>query len=166
MVKTIDRVVVPEKGMIPSPFGLTVEIPAYRHINSGTEQGGWVAVTAEVDRSVHVGPDVTVLGHAKITGNVKLLGHVRVWGNATISGNVMLGDNVWVYDNAVLKSSVDKSIQMWGQCSAFENTVITGGLRAQGGCTFTGRAQVSNLDVSGELRFDGKGEVNYLWPGA
>lgn len=73
---------------------------AHRHKNTDGSLGGWVADTAFVEKSVHVGPDVMVSGQAKVLDNAVLSG------NAKISGDTRVGDNARVGEGVILTTGV------------------------------------------------------------
>jgi len=77
-------------------------VPAHRHSNGG----GWVAETAKVDESAHVGPHAKVYGNAWVNGNASIFGNAEVYGyawvfgNAWVAGDAQVCGNAWVYGNA------------------------------------------------------------------
>lgn len=60
-------------------------IPYHRHPNGG----GWVAETASVEPTVHVGPLCYVFGTAKLSEHVRLTGNAKVGGTVVADGSVI-----------------------------------------------------------------------------
>jgi carbonic anhydrase/acetyltransferase-like protein (isoleucine patch superfamily) len=58
--------------------------------------GGWVANTARVDDTVHVGPHALVYGHAELSERVCVVDSAQVSGHAVLSGDVIVSGNAWV----------------------------------------------------------------------
>ena len=81
-------------------------IPAKRHINPDGTEGGWVADTATVAPTAHIGANARVCGTARVYGNARVYGTAwvygiaRVYGNAWVYGNAQVSGNAWVSGNA------------------------------------------------------------------
>ena len=65
-------------------------VPAHRHVNGG----GWVAYSAVVMKSVWVGPEAQVYGHAWVMDTVKVVDRARVHGRAYLRGDVTVAGEV------------------------------------------------------------------------
>ncbi len=92
-----------------------------RHDNGG----GLVALSANVEASVYVGPKARVLGKATVTGSSELRNHAIVSGGATVSDTRLeeyaqitdeaVVSSSQVYDGCVSGSSVVAGSSVWGQ---------------------------------------------------
>jgi len=60
--------------------------------------GGLVAETAQVERTVHVGPRATVFGEAELKDYVQVTGRAQVGGSVKASGHVLFGGSVVVIE--------------------------------------------------------------------
>ena len=67
----------------------------HKHSNGG----GWVADTARVEDSVHVGPHALVYGHAELSGRVVIVDSAQVSGKVQLSGDVIVRANCWLDGN-------------------------------------------------------------------
>ena len=96
-------------------------VPAHRHSNGG----GWVADTAKVDASAHVGPDAKVYGYAHVYGNARVFGNARVYGNAQVYGDAQLYGYAWVGGNARVygDNNVAKIAELTRKLEALRNEV-------------------------------------------
>lgn len=97
----------PFLGKTRYPYAVTIQgaqvqqsgetsVPGSAHPNGG----GFVAATANVDASVYVGVNASVLGYATVSGNAVITGHAVVAGTANVSGNAIIGDSAVVTGRA------------------------------------------------------------------
>jgi hypothetical protein len=71
-------------------------VPAHRHPNGL----GWVADTAEVAITAHVGPDAMVYGEARVFESARVEGRARVYERAKVYGSAIVKDEGRVYGEA------------------------------------------------------------------
>ena len=62
-------------------------VPAKRHVNPDGSEGGWVADTATVEASCHIGPEVQVFGTAWVSDNAKVFRGQHVVNPLVIQGS-------------------------------------------------------------------------------
>ena len=83
-------------------------VPAHKHPNGL----GWVADTAQVENTVHVGPEARVCGWARVTGEVRLCDYSQVCDYASVGGKTRLADHATVGGYA----SVDDGVELHEDC--------------------------------------------------
>ena len=69
--------------------------------------GGFVALTAKVEKTVYVGKSAKIFGNARVFGNVWVSGNARVYGDAWVSGKTKITQTVCI--DAVIDS--DKKLE-------------------------------------------------------
>lgn len=129
-----------------------------------TKQGGFVANTASVSKTVKVSKGSAVLGNAKVSGHVKLTGHATVRDNATVKGNVRLSghalvegkskvsDNVKVKDYGI----VDGQAIVSGNAQITKMAIVKDGAHVSDHAVVTDSALVSgNYSVLDHARMEG-----------
>src|ERR1035437_1684346 len=78
------------------------EVIAHRHKNPNGGVGGWVARTARVAKTAHLGPKVRVYGRAKVLDNATVMGSTRVHDRAVVEEGASVGSTSEVCGNAVV----------------------------------------------------------------
>jgi carbonic anhydrase/acetyltransferase-like protein (isoleucine patch superfamily) len=76
-------------------------VPAHKHLNGG----GWVADTAKVENTAHVGENARVYDSAFVGGNASVKGNAMVYGNAQVGGNARVYENARVYGTAFVSGN-------------------------------------------------------------
>ena len=107
-------------------------VKAHKHENGG----GWVAETANVDKTAFVECNARVSGNASVWGDASVSGNARVWGNARVSGNAsvekspvnILGIeyNVTIYADFAQVGCKLYKIEEWKKFSADEVAQMDG----------------------------------------
>ena len=81
-------------------------VPAHRHKNPDGSEGDWVADTAAVAATAHIGhaakvcDNAVVYDNAQIYGNAQICDNARVYHNAQVYGTAQICGNALVYGNA------------------------------------------------------------------
>lgn len=116
--------------MITHDFGYG-PVPAHRHINPDGSEGGWVADTAKVDNTVHVGRNAKIYESAQVFRSSQIYGSARVFGlavviasevfgSAKVFGRAMVFDSALVYDSA----QVYELAKVFGPCRIAGSALI------------------------------------------
>ena len=84
-----------------------------RHINPDNSIGGFVAITAKVEKTVFIEFSARVYGNAWVSGNARVYGDAWVYGNARVYGDKI--------------TTILKTIQVFSYCvSITDNYVFCG----------------------------------------
>ncbi len=130
-----------------------------RHRNPDGSRGGLVAETAEVEKTVYVGPNACVDGTAQVSGKVKLLGHAYVCHQAKVSGNVMVSQNASVEGN----SKVEGNARISGRAVVSHYARVSGKVRISGHVMIEGASEVRGEgSLTGHLIIDSR-DANLPW---
>lgn len=139
---------------------------AYYQNPDGSE-GGFVADTAEVGPSVHLGREVLICGRAKVTGNVRVSNRVQVFGEAKIQASntgdlVELHGSAQVYGRAQIqgRAKVSGSAQIFGGAIIRENAHILSSPQIFGDAIIEGESKIfGNTRLSGDVKVLGQARV-------
>lgn len=88
----------------------------HRHINPDGKLGGWVADTATVADTAHLGKNAQVLRYAHVTDCVRIYGRVVITDWANVSDDAYLNDN----------ARVEKYANVSGTARVREDALISG----------------------------------------
>jgi len=105
-------------------------VSAHRHSNGG----GWVADTATVADTAHVGLNACVSGNAYVSGNSRVSGNAQVYDNAYVSGNALVYGNAEVFGYAQVhgNSRVFGYALVSGNAKVYDNAYVSGNSRVSG----------------------------------
>jgi UDP-3-O-[3-hydroxymyristoyl] glucosamine N-acyltransferase len=147
-----------EEGYIP---GTHIEGYRFRHLDGSP--GGWVANSATVSAFVTLGPEVLVLGHARVDGGAVLRDQVIVADHAKVEGPVTLSGQVVVHGH----SRIAHRARVHGNVEIFEHAKVFGDARIFDDARVFGRAHVfedahvfERAEVSGHVHVFGAAFVS------
>ena len=144
-------------------FAPGIPSAASRHMNPDGSVGGWVATSAYVAASVHVGYDARVYGRANVADGVRIINEASVYGNANVSGLVRIREHARVYGNSVVSGNaliMGSSARVQGSCSVYGNATIRDGAQVDQNATVCGFAIVRGSAVVTGRSFVSEGEYN------
>ena len=96
--------------------------------------GGFVASTAQVDPSVYVGPNATVLGNSVLRNNVRIENQAMVC-SSNLSDNVLIRDaGVAIFSNASGDVVVEDSASLWWKNSVTGSAIFGGDSEGYSDC--------------------------------
>jgi alpha-tubulin suppressor-like RCC1 family protein/acyl-[acyl carrier protein]--UDP-N-acetylglucosamine O-acyltransferase len=144
--------------------------PTTIHANGG----GVVALTAIVDDSVYVGPNVSVCEFATVLGNAQLNDQVRVYGYAHIGDGTLLTGNAEIYGNASLVSNppsqivkVSDSVKVYGNADVSQAVTLKASVRVFDNAKLSGNAVIDesaqiygNATITGAVLVKGTAKVH------
>lgn len=108
-------------------------VPAHPHSNGS----GWIANTANVAKTVYIGPLATVYDSACIYGNAQIHGKAQVHEHARVYGNAQIYGKARVYGDAVV----------YGNAKVHNHAEVFGSALVCGDAHLYGCSQVSGKDV-------------------
>lgn len=79
-------------------------VPAHRHKNPDGSEGGWVADTATVAATAHIGHAAKVCDNAQVYHNAVVYDNAQIYGNALVYGNAQVYDNAQICGSARVHS--------------------------------------------------------------
>lgn len=110
----------------------------HRHINPDGKLGGWVADTASVADTVHIGKNAQVLRYAHVTGRVRIYGRVVITDWANVSDDAYLNDN----------ARVEKYANVSGTARVREDALVTGNSTVTDDAFVCGRSVLTDRVVA------------------
>jgi|GEM_PF-1959231 len=78
------------------------EVPAHQHINPAGSIGGWVANTANVEKTACIEVEALVFGNSNILDNARIYDKAQVFGNAKVTNNAKIGGKAKVCNEAYI----------------------------------------------------------------
>lgn len=130
-------------------------VPAKRHVNPDGSVGGWVAETASVSRTVHVGPKAEVYGTAKVRDCVQLKDEAQVYGNCRVMDEVVIEKNGRVYGDACVMGRA----KLTGFVTVYEHAVVKDEVELKWISRISGHAVIEGSGVLKSGQYD-EGSIN------
>ncbi len=98
------------------------EVPAHRHINPNGSIGGWVANSANVEKTACIEIEALVFGNSTILDNARIYDKAQIFGDAKVTNNAKVGGKAKVYD----KAHICDDVHIYGMAKIYGEARIFG----------------------------------------